>query len=87
MPKFKRFATQVWDIDPAGKSDEDVAAAGVEALADFIREIGLPTSFREMGIPDDTDLAAIASSTNLTAGCCKKLSREAVLQIFQEAMG
>lgn len=87
IPKFKRFATQVWGIDPAGKSDEDVAAAGVEALADFIREIGLPTSFRAMGIPEDTDLAAIASSTNLTAGCCKKLSREEVLQIFQEAMG
>lgn len=85
VPKFKRFATQVWGIDPAGKSDEKVAAAGVEALADFIREIGLPTSFREMGIPEDTDLAAIANSTNLTAGCCKKLSREEVLQIFQEA--
>ena len=86
-PKFRRFATEVWGIDPAGRSDEDVAAAGVEALADFIREIGLPASFREMGIPEDTDLAAIASSTNLTAGCCKKLSREEVLQIFQEAMG
>ena len=87
VPKFRRFATEVWGIDPAGRSDEEVAAAGVEALADFIREIGLPASFREMGIPEDTDLAAIANSTNLTAGCCKKLSREEVLQIFQGAMG
>lgn len=87
IPKFKRFATQVWGIKPAGRSDEDVAAAGVEALAEFIREIGLPSSLRAMGIPEDTDLAAIAASTNLTAGCCKKLSREEVLQIFQEAMG
>lgn len=85
VPKFKRFATEVWDIDPAGRSDEKAAAAGVEALADFIREIGLPTSLREMGIPEDTDLTAIAASTSLTAGCCKKLSREEVLQIFQEA--
>jgi len=87
VPKFKRFATEVWGIDPAGRPDVETAAAGVEALADFIREIGLPSSFREMGIPEDTDLAAIAGSTNLTAGCCKKLSREELLQIFREATG
>lgn len=85
IPKFKRFATQVWGIDPAGKSDEALAAAGVEALADFIKEIGLPASLREIGIPEDTDLAAIAASTNLTAGCCKRLTREELLQIFREA--
>lgn len=87
VPKFKRFAVQVWGVDPHRKTDEETAAAGVEALADFIREIGLPASFREMGIPEDTDFAAIAGSTNLTAGCCKKLSREELLEIFQEAMG
>ena len=42
LAKFKRFAVRVWGIDPTGKSDEEVAAAGVEALADFIKEIGLP---------------------------------------------
>lgn len=84
LPKFKRFATQVWGIDPAGKSDEETAAAGVEALADFIKEMGLPASFHEMGIDPDTDFEAIANSTNLTAGCCRKLTHEEILEIFQE---
>ena len=84
LPKFKRFATEVWGIDPAGKSDEETAAAGVEALAAFIKEMGLPTSFHEMGIDPGTDFEAIANSTNLTAGCCRKLTHEEILEIFQE---
>nr|WP_325185982.1 iron-containing alcohol dehydrogenase [uncultured Oscillibacter sp.] len=84
LPKFKRFAMAVWGIDPAGKSDEETAAAGVEALADFIREMGLPTSFHEMGIDAGTDFEAIANSTNITAGCCKKLTHEEILAIFNE---
>lgn len=84
IPKFKNFAVNVWGIDPAGKSDEEVARLGVEALANFIKEMGLPTTFAEMGISSDTDYKAIADSTNLTAGCCKKLTREEILEIFLE---
>ena len=82
--RFARFARNVWGIDPAGKTEPELARAGVDALADFIREIGLPTTFAELGIPADTDLKAIADSTVLTAGCCKKLSREELLEILNE---
>lgn len=84
VAKFKSFAVKVWGIDPSGKTDEEVARLGVEALADFIRECGLPTSFGEMGIPADADYQAIANSCNLTAGCCKKLTHEELYQIFME---
>lgn len=84
IPKFKRFAVHVWGIDPVGKTDEEVARLGVEALADFIKEMGLPTSFAEMGISPDTDYKAVADSCNLTAGCCKKLTQEELLEIFLE---
>ena len=84
IPKFKSFAAHVWGIDPTDKTDEETARLGVEALADFIKEMGLPTTFAEMGIPADTDYKAIADSCNLTAGCCRKLSREELLEIFLE---
>ena len=60
--RFARFARNVWGIDPAGKSELEQAQAGIEALAAFIREIGLPTNFAELGIPADTDLKAVADS-------------------------
>ena len=83
--RFARFAQNVWGIAPKS-SDEETAAAGIDALAAFIKEIGLPTSFAELGIPADTDFRAIADSTNVTAGCCKKLTRDEICEILQECL-
>lgn len=73
VSRFARFAENVWKIAGNGTAEE-TAFAGIKALADFIKEVGLPTTFTEMGIPKDTDFKAIADSTNITAGCCKKLT-------------
>ena len=81
--RFARFAQNVWGISPKG-CEEATALAGVEALAAFIREIGLPTTLTELGIPEDTDLRAVADSTNITAGCCRKLTHEEIYQISLE---
>ncbi len=81
--RFARFAQNVWNIAPKA-TQEETALAGVEALAAFIKEIGLPTTFAELGIPEDTDLRAVADSTNITAGCCKKLTHDEIYQILIE---
>lgn len=83
VDRFARFAKNVWGISDM-QAAEKTALAGIEALADFIKEIGLPATFSEMGIGGDTDFKAIADSTVLTAGCCKKLSREEILEILNE---
>lgn len=63
-------------------SDEETALAGIQALADFIREIGLPTTFAELGIPAYTNLRAAAGSTNISPGCCKKLTHDDIYNIL-----
>ena len=83
--RFARFAQNVWGIAPKG-SDEETAAAGIDALAAFIKEIGLPTSFAELGIPADTGFRAIADSTNITAGCCKRLTHDEIYEILRECL-
>lgn len=83
--RFARFAQNVWGIAPKG-SDGETAAAGIDALAAFIKEIGLPTSLAELGIPADTDFRAVADSTNITAGCCKKLTHDEIYEILQECL-
>ena len=82
--QFARMATEVWGIDPSGKTEAELAADFVDALADFIREIGLPTTFAEMDIPADTDYKAIADSTVLTGGCAKKFTKEELLEVLLE---
>ncbi len=81
--RFARFARNVWGISDKA-TDEETALAGIDALADFIKEIGLPASFTEMGIGENVDFKAVAESTNITAGCCKKLTHEEILEILNE---
>lgn len=84
VKQFARMAEKVWEIPAEGKTQEELAAAGIDALADFIHEIGLPSTFTEMGITDKSVLKKVADTCNLTAGCCKKLFREEVLEILEE---
>ena len=85
LPKFVRFATEVWGIDPRGKTDEEVALAGVEALADFIKEIGLPTTLWELGVKDKKQAEEIADTCFLSPGSYRKLTREDIRKIFAAA--
>lgn len=86
MEKFKSFAQNVWNISPEGKSDEETAHAEVEALADFIKEIGFPTTLGELGIDEKTDLKAIADSCGIVPGSYKKMTHEEIFTIFKECL-
>ncbi len=82
---FAHFAETVWGISAEGKTADETALAGIQALADFIREIGLPINFKELGIQaDDAMLRAVADSTNIMAGCCKKLNADEIFEILKE---
>lgn len=83
--RFARWAQNVWGVAP-GASEDETALAGVEALAAFIRRIGLPTTLRELGIPADTDLRAVADSTNISAGCCHQLTHDEIFDIFMQCL-
>lgn len=74
----------VWGISPQDKTEEKLARAGVEALADFIKEIGLPTTLGELDVDESIDLKAIADSCNLAPGSYRKMTHEEILKIFQE---
>ena len=82
--RFARFATKVWGISPEGKTEAQLAEAGVQALADFIREVGLPTTMRELGVKDKAQLAEIAASVRTGPGTYHKVDNAEVAAIFEE---
>ena len=55
LEKFVRFAEEVWCIETTNKTDEEVALDGIDALSDFICEMGLPCSLSDMGIITNDD--------------------------------
>lgn len=82
--KFRKFAVNVWGISDSGKTEEEAANDGVEALADFIKEVGLPVSLRDIGADESTDLRRIADSCTLSAGGYKQMTHREIHEIFQE---
>ena len=83
-PQFARLAVNVWGISPDGRSEVELAEAFIGALEAFIKEIGLPGTFSEMGIEANTDYRAIAESTVLTGGCCRKFTADELFDILNE---
>jgi alcohol dehydrogenase yqhD len=83
IDKFARFAKVVWNVND-DNSNVEIAVKGINKLTEFINEIGLPSSFREMGINDTSCFRAVADSCNITAGCCKKLTSDEIFEILNE---
>ena len=84
--QFARFAMEVWGVDSAGKTVEEVAEAGIDALEAYIVEIGLPTKLSEMGISGEgTDemLRAVADSTIIIPSAPKVLDADEVYEILE----
>ena len=84
LPKFVRFAENVWSIQRNDRSDKELAKAGVEALADFIKELGLPVTLKELGMKERKHLKSIAYSCNISQGSYKKMTHDEILEIFNE---
>lgn len=75
-----KLAKEVWKVDDTNKTKEEVALEGIEALADFIKEMGLPTSFTQMNITDEIILRAVADTCNISKGCAKQFECDEILK-------
>jgi alcohol dehydrogenase YqhD (iron-dependent ADH family) len=83
IEKFVRFATEVWGVSPEGKSEEQIANEGIDALEQFTKECNIVTSLQELGATKEM-LPKIAESTIILGGGFKKLTSDDVLTILEE---
>ena len=83
LDKFVRFAKDVWKVDDSGRTKEETALAGIDAMEDFMKECGIVTSIKELGATEEM-LPLIADSTILCGGY-KVLTAEEVLEILKAA--
>ena len=89
LPKFVAFAERVWGLSREDYgSDEELALAGIDALAAFIREMGLPTTLRDLGFGKEEAemLPEIAESCFISGGAFRPLTNEEILEIYRECM-
>ena len=85
LQKFKQFAVNVWGVNPDGKTDEQGANEGLEAMESWMKELGLVMNITELGANADM-IEGIADATLVMNGGYKVLTRDEIVEIFKECL-
>lgn len=87
VERFKRLAINVFDVNPEGKSDRQIAEEGIDALSQFWTSIGAPNRLADYDI-DDSQIEVMADKAMLFGpfGNFKKLQREDVVSIYKASL-
>lgn len=85
LHKFVRFAENVWNINPDGKSDKEIALAGLDAMENWMRELGLAMSIQEVGVKENM-IDDIVNATLILDGGYKLLTKDDIRTILNNAM-
>ncbi len=85
LRKFVRFATEVWGVDPNGKSEEQIADEGLSAMKSWMKQLGVAMNLTELGVTPDM-IEDIADATIILDGGYKKLSRDEVVAVLKASL-
>lgn len=85
VPKFARFAREVWGVSPEGKTEREQAEAGLAAMSDWMDEIGVVKHARELGLTEEL-IPACVKGTFVLDGGYHRLSTAEIEQIFRESL-
>lgn len=85
VKKFARFAHVVWNIPTEGKTDEQLAAEGIDALASWIKEIGAASDISSLGVTPDM-IEGIADATFVMTGGYHQLNRDEIVGILRDSL-
>ena len=82
LDKFVRYAENVWGIDATGKTKEEIALQGIDKLAEFIKEMGIPTTLRELGATEE--MLPLIAKTTVKGGGYKQMDESDILTVLKE---
>ena len=85
LPKFVRFAKEVWGVNADGKTDEQVANEGLEKMKEWMQTIGVLLSLSELGATEDM-IEGIADATIILDGGYQVLERSEVVEILKQSL-
>lgn len=85
LPKFKRFAMNVWGVEAEGKSDAQIAEEGLQAMESWMKELGLVMNITDLGASEET-IEGIADVTIVLPGGYKVFEREDIVKVLRESL-
>ena len=85
LPKFRRFAVNVWNVQIEGKTDEEIAREGLSAMESWMKELGLVMNLTDLGATEEM-IPDIVKATIILNGGYKTLTTEEVEEILKESL-
>ena len=85
LDKFKRFAVNVWGVQPENKSDKEIAEEGLAKMEDWMKKLGLVMKISDLGVTEDM-IEGIADGSFILDGGYKKLTHEEIVDILKASM-
>lgn len=85
LNKFRRYAVNVWNVNPDGKTDEQIASEGLAAMESYMKKLGLVMNISELGATEDM-ISGIADSTFIMEGGYKVLDKDEIKNILKESL-
>ncbi|WP_072524852.1 iron-containing alcohol dehydrogenase [Clostridium sp. Marseille-P3244] len=85
LQKFRRYAVNVWNVDPEGKTAGQVAEEGLAAMEDYMKEIGVVMNLTELGVTEDM-IPGLVESTLIMEGGYKVLTKDEIAEIFRQSL-
>lgn len=83
--QLKRFAINMFGIDPAGKTDIDVAIEGIDALKAWTESIGAHRTLTDLGVTEEL-VPKIAKGTTIIPMKYCKLSSEDIEILLEQCL-
>lgn len=86
--KLVQFAVRIWDIPLNEENPEATALKGIEAFETFLKDIGMPSGFEQIGAREE-DIERMTDKLfdgHETEGNYVRLTREDVVRIYQSAV-
>lgn len=85
LAKFKRYAINVWNVNPQGKTDKEIANEGLDLMETYMNELGLVMNISQLGVKEDM-LEGIAKGSFILDGGYKVLTHNEIIQILRNSM-
>lgn len=85
MARFRRLAVAVWDVDPAGKTDREIAYEGLETMETWMRELGLAMNITDCGARAEL-IEGMADACPINEGGYKVLTRADVVRVLTDSL-
>lgn len=82
VEKFKRYAVNVWNVNPEGKTDKEIAEEGLNKMEAWMKKIGLVMNITELGAKEEM-LDDLVKSTLIMEGGYKVLNKDDIKAILK----